>query len=104
MEPFFAQWDIDIDEPSKDKLELYNALQNKIKEQPENVELFWRLVQAALVLASSHEKVNDKTNGKKYTEEALMYAKSAVMIEPNSLQAHKWFAGNTRHEFVSEIF
>ena len=90
MDQFLEQWDIDIDDASKDKIDLYKALQEKLKEQPESVELYWRLVQAALALASSHEKVGNKTDGKKYTEEAHHYAKSAIEFGPNSLQAHKW--------------
>jgi len=90
MEQFLAQLDVDIDDVSKDKLVLYQVLQEKLKEHPESVELYWRLVQAALALASSREKIGDKTEGKRYTEEAHGHATKAVELGPKSLQAHKW--------------
>ena len=90
MDQFLAQWDQDIEDTNKDKLGLYQVLQDKLKDDPENVELYWRLVQAALALASSFEKVGNKTDGKKYTEESVNYAKKAVEFGPKSLQAHKW--------------
>ena len=90
MDKFLEQWDIDIDDPDKDKHQLFDALRHKLKEAPHNVELFWRLVQASLVLASSYEKNDDKVEGKKYTEESVKWAKKAVEYGPNSMQAHKW--------------
>ena len=90
MELFFSSWDVDIDDASKDKNQLYQALLDKLKDEPDNVELIWRLVQACLVLADSFEKVKNKSESKKYTEESLKYAKKAVELRPNSLEAHKW--------------
>ena len=90
MEQFFAAWDVDIEDASKDKQQLYQALLDKLKDDADNVEIIWRLVQACLVLADSFEKVKNKSESKKYTEESLKYAKKAVELGPNSLEAHKW--------------
>lgn len=90
MEQFLAAWDVDIDDASKDKKELYQALLDKLKEDESNLEVTWRLVQACLVMADSFEKVNNKGEAKKFTEEAFKYAQKAVELGPESLNAHKW--------------
>lgn len=90
MEQFLAAWDVDIDDASKDKNELYQALLDKLKEDENNLEVTWRLVQACLVMADSFEKVNNKAEAKKFTEESFKYAQKAVELGPKSLNAHKW--------------
>lgn len=90
MDQFVAQWDVDIHDPSKDKAELYQALAHKQQEHRHSVDLLWRMVQASLVMADRSEKVGDKAETKRYTEESLEYAKKAVQYGPDSLEAHKW--------------
>ena len=91
MEQFFENWDADIEDPLKDKKTLYQALIDKLNENSDNVELYWRLVKACLVVADSFEKVKNKIEARKYTEESLKYAKKAVELGANSLEAHKWY-------------
>ena len=90
MEEFLAQWDIDFEDETKDKLSLYQAMVDKLNDDPENVELLWRLVEACLVVADSFEKNKNKAEAKKYTEESLKYAKKSIEVGPKSFQAHKW--------------
>lgn len=90
MEQFLATWDADIEDSSKNKKELYEALLEKLKEDENNLEVVWRLVQACLVMADSFEKVNNKAEAKKFTEDSFKYAQKAVELAPDSLNAHKW--------------
>lgn len=90
MEQFFATWDADTENPSKNKKELYDQIAQKLKENPEDIEVLWRMVQACLFTADSFEKVKNKAEAKKYTEESYVHAKRAVEIAPNSMLAHKW--------------
>src|SRR5699024_4999673 len=90
MDAFLKQWDNDINDPRSDKHQLFEDLCNKLNEDSRNVELYWRLVQASLVLASFYEKTGNKVDGKKYTEESVKWAKKAVEYGPGSLDANKW--------------
>jgi len=95
MEQYLSEWDVKIEEESQDKVKLYEELLDKLKEHQDNPEealqIQWRLVQACLVLADSFEKVKNKAQAKKYTEESFEMAKEAIKSGPNSLQAHKWY-------------
>ena len=91
MEQFFAEWDAAVEDSARNKTELYQAMLDKLNEgDGNNVEILWRLVQACLIVADSFEKVGNKSESKKYTEESLKYAKKAVEVGPKSLDAHKW--------------
>ncbi|KAH9404244.1 Regulator of Microtubule Dynamics [Tyrophagus putrescentiae] len=91
-ENFLKQWDVDMADLKKDKRHLYNSLREKLKHDSKNVELYWRLVEVCLALASSHINDGDQAAGQKYTEEAVKYARKAVEYGPNSLEAHKFCA------------
>lgn len=79
-----------MNETAKDKRHLYNSLRDKVKHDSKNVELYWRLVQVCLALASSHINDGDQAGGQKYTEEAVKYARKAVEYGPDNMEAHKW--------------
>lgn len=90
MEKFLADWDCDIEDPSKDKTELYQALVDKQREHRHNVEVLWRLVRACLIVSEGYEKMDDKAQVNKFTTESLEWAKKAVQYGPDSFEAHKW--------------
>lgn len=94
MEQFLADWDVSIEDEAADKAQLHQELLDKLGEHPDDLELYWRLVQACLVLADSFEKVKNKAQAKKYTEQSLEFAKKAVQLGPKSLQAHKWYCAS----------
>ena len=85
-----ASWDEDIESPATDKNALRSSLIAKIVDDPENVEIYWRLVKVCIYLALSFEKVNRKADAKKCIEESLKFAKNAIDIGPNSMRAHLW--------------
>ena len=91
MDKFLAQWDADMDDPSKDRIQLYDSIVDKQSHHPHDVELLWRLVWASLMMADSREKVGDKAGVKRYTEQSLNWAKEAVHYGPQSMQSHKWY-------------
>jgi len=96
MDQFLTDWDTSIEIESKDKTILCQELLDKLEQYPDDVELYWRLVKACLVLADSFEKIKDKTQAKKYIEESFKYAQKAVLLNPKSLQAQKWLPKWTR--------
>ena len=96
MEEFFAHWDSDINDPSKDKVPMYQALKNKLSpnNNDDNVDLLWRMTRVCLELTDVAEKEDNKTDQLKYSEESLLYAKKAVQCDPNSFEAHKWYCAS----------
>ena len=90
MEQFLNEYDQKFADINSDKSQLYESLHSKVKHDSKNPELYWRLVQASLEVASSYEKDGNKSEGQKYTEESVKHAKKAVEYGPKSMQAHKW--------------
>lgn len=90
MEAFLEQWDKDVDNAELEKKPLYEAMLAKLNEQPDNVDLLWRMIKVCLVVGDNMERNKNKTESKKFIEESLKYAQKAVEAHPDSMDAHKW--------------
>lgn len=92
IDEFLAVWDEELETPNSDKTKLYEELLKKFQEtDKKNIDICWRLVRVAIAAADSFEKVKNLKESKKFIEISFEHAKKAIELDPNSMQAHKWY-------------
>lgn len=92
MADYLTGWDKDVENPAVDRMELYNKLLTRFNEQGQtDAEKCWRLVVICLILSDLQLKNKNKSEAKKWEEEAFKYAKKALELDPKSMNVHKWY-------------
>ncbi|XP_054153764.1 regulator of microtubule dynamics protein 2-like [Oppia nitens] len=86
----FSLLDQQIDSISADKNQIYKQLNTASADNPNDVQLLWRLAKVALLLSDLAEKNGQKDECKRWSIAAVGHAKAAVVAEQQSLEAHKW--------------